>query len=340
VRSGTHTFLQTTRVHFGADALEKLEAEAWPYDRAFVITGRSLNEKTDLISRIEAMLGGRHAGTFAGIGQHTPAGAVERAAVEAESAAADLLVSVGGGSVIDGTKAVARGLGYPQQVAIPTTLSGAEWANRAGVTDESSGRKRGFADPKTVPRVVVLDPEATVFTPELLWLSTGIRALDHAVEGFLYGDDHPITDVTGLEGARRLMECLPLSRREPENLKTRLELQLAAWLSYFGPANTPMGLSHELGRRIGASYEVPHGITSCIILAPSLRAVKGRIQDDRWIMLSQALGGEPPERVSSLVEELRLPDRLREVGVPEEDLEDIAGEYSDGEALAILEAAY
>jgi maleylacetate reductase len=340
VRSGTHAFLQTTRVHFGADALEKLEEEARPYDRAFVITGRSLNEKTSLIRRVEALLGGRHAGTFAGIGQHTPGSAVERAAIEAETAEADLLVSVGGGSVIDGTKAVARELGYPQQVAIPTTLSGAEWANRAGVTDERSGRKRGFADPKTVPRVVVLDPEATVFTPEKLWLSTGIRAMDHAVEGFLFGGDHPITDVTGLEGARRLMESLPLSRREPEDLETRLELQLAAWLSYFGPANTPMGLSHELGRRIGASYEVPHGITSCIILAPSLRAVKGRVQDDRWIMLSQALGGDPPERVSSLVEELGLPDRLREVGVPEEDLEDIAGEYGDGEALAILEAAY
>ena len=340
MRSGTHTFLQTTRVHFGADALGKLEQEAWSYDRAFLITGRSLNEKTGLIRRVEALLGGRHAGTFAGIGQHTPGGTVEKAAVEAELAATDLLVSVGGGSVIDGTKAVARGLGYPQQVAIPTTLSGAEWADRAGVTDERSGRKRGFADPKAVPQVVVLDPEATVFTPEKLWLSTGIRALDHAVEGFLYGVDHLVTDVTGLEGARRLMESLPLSRRRPEDLETRLELQLAAWLSYFGPANTPMGLSHELGRRIGASYEVPHGITSCIILASSLRVVKERIQDERWSRLSEALGGEPPERVSSLVEELGLPGRLREVGVPEEDLEDIAAEYGDGEALAILKAAY
>jgi maleylacetate reductase len=338
VRSGTHTFLQTTRVHFGADALEKLEQEARPYGRAFIITGRSLNEKTGLISLVEALLGSRHAGTFAGIGQHTPGGAVERAAVEAETA--DLLVGVGGGSVIDGTKAVARELGYPQQVAIPTTLSGAEWANRAGVTDERSGRKRGFADPKTVPRVVVLDPEATVFTPEKLWLSTGIRALDHAVEGFLFGGDHPITDVTGLEGARRLIEYLPLSKREPEDLETRLELQLAAWLSYFGPANTPMGLSHELGRRIGASYDVPHGITSCTILAPSLQVVQQRVQDERWSRLSEALDGEPPERVSSLVEELGLPGRLREVGVPEEDLEDIAGEYGDGEALAILRAAY
>src|SRR5215217_8955874 len=180
VKSGTHTFLPTARVHFGAESLEKVEEEARPYGRAFVLTGRTLTEKTDLVRRVEARLGDRHAGTFAGIGQHTPGGTVEEAASLAEGAAADLLVAVGGGSVIDGTKAVARQLGYPQQVAIPTTLSGAEWAQRVGVTDVSEGLKRGFADPKTVPRVVVvLDPEATVFTPEKLWLSTGIRALDH-----------------------------------------------------------------------------------------------------------------------------------------------------------------
>lgn len=342
MKSGTHTFLATARVHFGADALAKLEDEAGAHERAFVITGRSLNEKTDLVRRVEAVLGGKHAGTFAGIGQHTPGGSVEEAAAEAETAAADLLVSVGGGSVIDGTKAVARELGRPAQVAIPTTLSGAEWAHRTGVTDEGAGRKRGFIDPKTVPTVVILDPEATVFTPERLWLSTGIRALDHGVEGYLYGGDHPVTDVTGLEGVRRLVEYLPRSRQEPEDLDVRLELQLAAWLAYFGPANTPMGLSHELGRRIGASYDVPHGITSCITLAPSLQVVRNRISGGRWRELSEALGGEPPERVASLVEVLGLPGSLREVGVPEEDLEPLAGEYGQraGEALEILKAAY
>jgi maleylacetate reductase len=342
VKSGTHTFLPTARVHFGADALEKLEEEARPYGRAFVITGRSLDEKTGLIRRVESLLGERHAGTFAGIGQHTPGGMVEKAAAQAETVAVDLLVAVGGGSVIDGTKAVARQLGYPAQVAVPTTLSGAEWAHRVGVTDESMGRKSGFADPRTVPPVVILDPEATVDTPEGLWLSTGIRALDHAVEGYLYGGDHPITDVTGLEGARRLVEYLPLSRRRPEDLEVRLELQLAGWLAYFGPLNTPMGLSHELGRRIGASYEVPHGITSCIILAPSLNVLRAHIQDERWNGLSEALGGEPPGRIASLVEELGLPASLREVGVPEEDLESIAGEYGDREKEVsdILKAAY
>jgi maleylacetate reductase len=342
VKSGTHTFLRTERVHFGAGSLEKLEEEARSRDRAFVVTGRSLYEKTDLIRRVEELLGDKHAGTYARIGQHTPGGAVEEAAAEAESAAADLLVSVGGGSVVDGTKAMARELDYPAQVAVPTTLSAAEWSHRTGVTDETARKKAGFADPRAVPPVVILDPETTVFTPETLWLSTGIRALDHAVEGFLYGGDHPITDVTGLEGARRLMRYLPRSKQEPEDLEVRLELQLAAWLSYFGPMNTPMGLSHELGRRIGASYEVPHGITSCVTLAPSLQVVKERIPNDRWRELSSALGGDPPERVASLVEGLGLPGSLREVRVPEEDLEFIAGEYGrrTEEARAILKAAY
>jgi len=119
---GTHTFLPTSRVHFGPGSLRKLEEEARSHDRAFVVTGRSLHENTDLVRRVEALLGGKHAGTFAGMGQHTPGSAVELAAGEAEAAGADLLVSVGGGSVIDGTKAVARELGYPAQVAVPTKI--------------------------------------------------------------------------------------------------------------------------------------------------------------------------------------------------------------------------
>ena len=327
-------------MHFGAGSLKKVEEEARSKDRAFVVTGRSLYEKTDLVRRVEALLGEKHAGTFSGISQHTPGSAVEEAAAAARGS--NLLVSVGGGSVIDGTKAVARELGYPVQVAVPTTLSGAEWAHRVGVTDEAKGRKGGFADPKTVPPVVILDPEATLFTPEKLWLSTGIRALDHAIEGFLFGGEHPVTDVTGIEGARRLVECLPRSKEQPEEVEVRLELQVAAWLSYFGPFNTPMGLSHELGRRIGASYEVPHGVTSCITLAPTLDRMRDRVSEERWRKLEEALGGDPAARVAALVSALELPSRLGEVHVPEEDLETIARDFGEREedALAILRDAY
>jgi maleylacetate reductase len=340
--SGTHSFLPTERVHFGPGSLERLEEEARPHGRAFVVTGRSLNEKTDLVRRVEALLGSRHAGTHVGMGEHTPGSAVELAAGEAEAAGAGMLVSVGGGSVVDGTKAVARQLGYPAQVAVPTTLSGAEWAHRVGVTDEAAGKKSGFADPAAVPPVVILDPQATVFTPERLWLSTGIRALDHAVEGFLYGPDHPITDVTGLEGARRLMDLLPRSGKSPDDLEARAGLQVAAWLAYFAPLNTPMGLSHGLGRRIGASYHVPHGVTSCITLAPSLEVAAETVPKERWQRLAEALGGDPAGQVASLVRRLGLPDRLRDVGVSEGEFAGIAGGFGDKEidVLRILNAAY
>lgn len=340
MRGCTYTFLPTKRVHFGAGSLEKVEEEALAKDRAFIVTGRTLYEKTDLIRRVEEILGEKHGGTFPGMGEHTPGSSVEEAARRARGS--DLLVSVGGGSVVDGTKAVARELGYPTHVAVPTTLSGAEWAHRVGVTDEESGRKGGFADPKAVPQVVVLDPETTLFTPEKLWLSTGIRALDHAVEGLLYGGEHPVTDVTGAEGARRLLAYLPRSREDPEDLDARAELQIAAWLAYFGPFNTPMGLSHALGRRIGASYGVPHGYTSCVTLAPSLEVERDSVPEERWRRLEEALEGDPAKRIAALVQELGLPGRLRDVGVPEEDLKYIARDFGNREedALAILRAAY
>jgi len=336
---GTHTFLPTSRVHFGTGSVEKIEEEARPFDRAFVVTGRTLYEETDLVRRVEDMLGERHAGTYAGMGQHTPGSAVEKAAGEARGV--DLLVSVGGGSVIDGTKAVARELDYPVHVAVPSTLSGAEWAHLVGVTDEEAGRKSGFADPRVVPPIVILDAEATLYTPEKLWLSTGIRALDHAIEGFLAQGEHPIEDVMGFEGAKRLVAYLPRSKETPEDVEVRHELQLASWMAYFGPLNTPMGLSHNLGRRIGASYDVPHGYTSCVTLAPTLEVVGGRVPHDRWEQLTNSLGGEPAQRVAALVKELELPNTLRDVGVPESDIEEIAQEFGDlaEDALEILRRA-
>jgi maleylacetate reductase len=340
---GAYTFLPQEHVVFGVGSLEGLagEVERVGGRRALVITGRSLATRTTVIDAVARALGPYHAATFDGIGEHAPRGGVARAVAAARARAADTLVSVGGGSPIDAAKAVALelsgghgsgGVVLPH-IAIPTTLSAAEFSHLVGVTDETGGpgdrpAKAGFADPRVAPRGVILDAALTLPTPERLWLSSGVRALDHAVETLYAPGAHPIEDVLALEAIRRLFRYLPLSKERPDDLDARAELQLAAWMSFFGEVNTPMGLSHNLGRRMGATYGVPHGITSCVTLAPVMRFMATRDAPHAEVIarIGHAIAGDvvgddlraaqsAVDAVGDLVVRLGLPTRLREVGI-------------------------
>jgi alcohol dehydrogenase class IV len=356
---GEYTFLPQERIIHGAGSLVRLSSEAdrLACRRAWIITGHSLATQTPLIQRAEAVLGARHAGTYAGIRQHAPERDIAEATHAAREGRADLLVSVGGGSPIDATKAVARSLAggdgtFPPHIAVPTTLSAAEFSHLAGFTEEATKTKTGFADVRATPRVVILDPEMTVATPMWLWLASGIRALDHAVETLYSPGDHPVNDVLALQAIRGLFEFLPRSRAEPEDLAVRQQCQLAAWMSYFGPAsaNAAAGLSHTIGKRIGATYDVPHGVTSCIILphvmrykatsdtdasrlAPMARALD--VVADRASNREAALAAA--DAVAGLVRQLELPSRLRDVNVPQDALEDIARAAAVGDSPQVAE---
>jgi alcohol dehydrogenase class IV len=282
--------------------------------------------------------------------QHTPKGDVTRAASEALAASADLLISLGGGSPIDGAKATARAMEdatgrRPMHLAIPTTLSAAEFSHLVGVTDDERKAKTGFSDVRLVPRSVILDPELTLPTPMRLWLSSGMRAMDHAVETLNSPGDHPIPDVLALEAIARLFQFLPASKAQASDLVSRGELQIAAWMSFFGEVNTAMGMSHILGRRIGATYDVPHGITSCITLPWVMEATAAR-RPGPVAAVARRLGGGShagieasptlaigaAAAVRDLVRRLELPARLRDVGVPQEALPQIAeAAYPAGE---------
>jgi maleylacetate reductase len=353
---GEYTFLPQERVIFGVGSLSRLQGEVARIGavRALIITGTTLATQTDVISGVVHALGALHAGTFAGVRQHAPGSGVAQAAEAARALDADVLISVGGGSPIDAAKAVAMDLAhergvFPSQIAIPTTLSAAEFSHLVGVTDEQRRAKTGFADPHVAPRIVILDAGLTLATPAQLWHSSGIRALDHAVETLYAPGAHPISDVLALEAIQRLFAGLPRSQQQPDDLEARTELQLAAWMSFFGEVNTPMGLSHNLGRRIGATYDVPHGITSCITLphvmrhfarthTAALAAVGRAIQPDEAgsDQLDAALFAA--DAVSDLIGRLGLPRRLSEVGVAEAHLHDIAiATVGDGPQTAEVE---
>ncbi len=353
---GEYIFLPQEHVLFGISSLERLpnEVKRLEAKRALVITGQSLATQTDVLEKVVQALGVFHVGTFAEIRQHTPASGVANAAELARSLQADVIVSLGGGSPIDAAKAVvaklAEGSGkILPHIAIPTTLSAAEFSHLAGVTDEATRAKGGIADARITPTAVVLDPSLTLPTPLRLWISTGIRALDHAVETLYAPGAHPINDVLALEAIRLLFLYLPRCQQQPEDLNIRTQLQLAAWMSFFGSINTPMGLSHNLGRRIGATWNVPHGITSCITLphvmramtpkhAPALARIAPVLKlesagtDDTTDALAAA------DAVSNLVARLGLPQHLSEVGVTETDIPKIARMAAAAEGAEIEQA--
>jgi maleylacetate reductase len=356
--NGVYTFLPLEKVYFGAGSLNQLAAEAdrLAGHKTLVITGTTLATQTDLVKRVEAQLGVRHAGTYAGIRQHVPQSGIAEAVDQARRLDVDMLVSIGGGSPIDAGKAVSRALAessgtYIPHIAIPTTLSAAEFSGTAGFTDEARHEKTGFADPKATPRAVILDPELTLATPMWLWLASGIRSLDHAVETLYSPGNHPINDLLALEAIRKLFTYLPLCKADPESLPPREQSQLGAWMSFFGPGSVTMGLSHNLGRRIGASFGVPHGITSCITLAPVMR-YKAATESARLAPIAHALhlvpAGAPDheaarvaaDAVAGLVRDLELPSRLSEVQVPIDAVDEIAravvGDTPEAVAVASL----
>jgi maleylacetate reductase len=187
--------------------------------------------------------------------------------------------------------------------------------------------KESYGHPLMMPQVVILDPAATIYTPEWLFLSTGIRAVDHAVESICSISPAPFSDGMSLHALRLLSAALPAVKTNPTDLDARLNCQLGSWMSIMGALNgVPMGASHGIGHVLGGTAGVPHGYTSCIMLPHVLRfneAVNAERQ--RWV--SQALGrpNKPAaDAVAALISGLGLPRTLRDVGVQREQLDAVA----------------
>jgi maleylacetate reductase len=336
---GIFNYANPRVIHWGAGSVTHLEPELkrLSIERMALVTTRSLLSSLDRLPV--------RPGATIVIGQHAPMSQIDAGVEEALSARADGIVSFGGGSAIDAAKIISVrlanvGRALPH-LAIPTTLSVAELAAGAGFTNEA-GDKAGMRDPRLLVETVIYDAELTLDTPMQLWLSTGIRALDHAVEGFLAEGDHPFNDVMSLESIRRLFESLPRAKAAPRDLDVRTENQLAAWFSFTLPGASASGLSHTMGKQIGARYGIPHGVTSCMLLPHVMRYLEQRMPD-RVALLSAATGSDPAGRVAGLIESLGLPRHIAAYGIGETELRkaaaEVAGKYPAEDLLEVYLAA-
>ena len=359
MHSGVYRYPAMDRVIYGrpfADVLgaevDRLEARA-----VYVLASGSLARDTDVVTGIRGVLGNRCAGVTTTIGAHTPRTDVVEAASAAREAHADLILTVGGGSVTDAAKMVGLCLGNDvtqpsaldayrattaadgstirppvkapgaRFIAIPTTLSAGEFTAFAGCTDTTRHVKESFAHPLMAPRTVVLDPGVTVHTPQWLWLSTGIRAVDHAVEDLCSVNSQPMSDGASFHALRLLGAGLRAAKANPSDVAARLDCQLGAWMSMVGAqTGVTKGASHGIGHVLGGTAGVPHGYTSCVMLPHVLR-FNHEVNAERQALVSEALG-EPDapaaDVVAALIAALGLPGRLRDVGVNPEQLDAIA----------------
>ncbi len=329
------------RVLSGVGAVESLGAEldALGAKRALLVTGRTLATQTDLVARVEAILGDRHAATFSECGQHVPGSSVDAATTLAKRCAADALVVFGGGSPTDTAKMVAMKLfesggAVLPQITMPTTLSAGEFTYAAGMTDETTRVKHVYLDTRMQPKVVIFDPELTVPTPSWLWASTGVKALDHAVEGLWWPYSHPILETLAVGAIQDLRRHLPASA-DPTALDDRLACQHAAWKSLFGLMNTKrigLRLSHPMGHQIGAHWDIPHGVTSCIVLPSACRFLLERTGDAQAV-IGRAMGLEGSDAevaagcadaIDGFIDTLDVPRRLSTAGAKREEIPDVA----------------
>ncbi len=357
--TGEFNFTRLETVHYGPGKVAMLWRELSKRNarRAVIVTGKTLG-KSKLLDKVKEAAGSALAGVFAETSQHVPSRTVEALVAEARRLKADSFVSFGGGTPNDTAKGAANVLlggklpggldlyatpapanpsaDFPE-IAIPTTLSAGEFTPFAGMTHEETREKGGVGEPRLQARAVILDPELTLETPAWLWAGTGMRALDHAVEGAYSNRHNPISDTMSARAIKLLNEHLKpsLQTTGEDELYHRGHCQIAAWMSIFGALNTRFGISHALGHQIGPAWDVPHGFTSCIALPHAMRFM-AEISPERFGPIAEGFGirfdeknprlsaYECADRVAQFIRQFEVPSRLRDVEVPRSELSRIA----------------
>ena len=356
-----------TRVIFEQDKTAALGSEVAELGgkRVLVLSGRTVAEQTDAVRRAREALGASVAGVYSGLTQRAPLAAAVEAANMAISLEADTLVGVGGSTISDASRMIAvlmaegitsveelrerghqedmmlrpnmDGKPLPLQVSIPTTLSAGEFNMGGGnVLDDGAGHKIRVGHPRLYADLIILDPEMTAGTPDWLWLSTGVKALDHCIERLYCRGNQPAIDAPVLSAAEMLFQALPRSKQADGDGEARLQCLVAAWMSMMGAPNFAVGLSHAIGHIVGVKYSVGHGYTSCVT-QPYVMEYNRPASAAKQALLARAAGmdiaGMSDEAAAELAARavddfvlgLGMPHRLRELEIPEEDLPEIAG---------------
>ncbi|MDX6479384.1 MAG: maleylacetate reductase [Gaiellaceae bacterium] len=249
--------------------------------------------------------------------REVPSDRVGEAAVRASGA--DGVLALGGGSAIDLGKAVGVEAGLPL-VSVPTTYAGAEWTPFFGVRDQDRKMRGGGAGAELAG--ALYDPKLTLDLPRAETVGTAMNALAHCAEALYVNGHNEEADRHALEGARLISEFLPRVVDSPHDLESRRGLLEGAMHAGAALGGSMLALGHAMAQALGGRYGLPHGALNAIVLPAALR-FNEPVAGDSLRRFGEALGGDPVARTEELGR-LGGFERLRDLGVPEDELDEVA----------------
>jgi maleylacetate reductase len=250
--------------------------------------------------------------------RETPSDRISDAADEA--APADALLAIGGGSPIDLAKAISVETGLPV-VSVPTTYSGAEWTPSFGIRDPDRRMKGGGAGATLAG--IVYEPELTLGLPRAETVGTSMNALAHTAEALYVRGRNPEGDSEAIAGAQLIGEWLPRVVEAPDELEVRRKLLEGAMHAGAALASAGLGLAHAMAQALGGRFGLPHGAMNALTLPPALR-FNEPVAAAEIARFGEALAAEDPAARAQELARLGGYERLRDQGVPENELVEVA----------------
>jgi maleylacetate reductase len=311
----------------GVGALDRLTelAAPRPGGRALIVTSPSIVQEASILAAVIGAIAPMDVEVFSAVRPGSPMEIVEAGAKRAQDFAAELVISVGGGSAVDTAKGIvwhaADGGALRRHIAIPSTLSGAEFTTDAGLS--VNGHKQVLRDRALIPSAILLDPRVLATAPSALLRASVLNAFAHCVEGVISTSASPMTQAYHLHALRLLQDAAPALVGDRAALTTTdlINLQAAAALAALNQIT--MGISHVLVHALGglgtASHAVKHGA-----IAPIGLAFNAGQSPDGLALLGNALGAprDPRSAVMAAREfasRLGAPRGLADLGLTEAD---------------------
>ena len=304
------TFSTAGKVIFGPEKLQGVGAEISALgSRVLLVTGQGSLKRTGRLAKIEGYLNERslYVAVFNDIPPEPSLEVVEAGIAECYRHKCDVVLAIGGGSVLDVGKTIAalvtasgtvheyfhgreleqRGLPF---VAVPTTAgTGTEVTSNAVLVDTEQGIKTSIRSPYMYPDVAIVDPELTLTMPPEVTAHSGMDALCQAMEALVSRGANPLTDALAEDSSDRLIRNLPMVYKDSVNLSFRTEVALGSLMGGIAFANARLGLAHGLAHPLGVATGLPHGLI-CALLLPIAIRFNAMVSEVKYARLARRAG--------------------------------------------------